>query len=50
MFSEMDMRLLFERSKELERAAREHRVAREATAKKRQNNRRVWARLVALFL
>lgn len=51
MFSEMDLRVQNERRKDFERAARQHRSAREAQDRRlRASSKRLTARLVALFL
>lgn len=50
MISEKDIRLLNERRKEFERAAREHDQSRHARQSSRNQRRSAWARLIALFL
>lgn len=50
MISEKDIRMLNERRKDFEQAARNYREAHEAAVSMRRKSRSVWARLVALFL
>ena len=50
MISEKDIRLLNERRKDYERAAREHDRSRDARLHQRKQNRSTWARIAALFL
>lgn len=50
MITETDLRVLHERRKDYERAARKHFAAREARAANRRSTRNAWARFVALFL
>ncbi|MFN8377775.1 MAG: hypothetical protein U0452_03815 [Anaerolineae bacterium] len=50
MISEKDIRLLNERRKDYERAARNHREAREARPRTVRKNRSAWARIAALFI
>ena len=50
MITETDLRMLHERKRDYERAARRHQAAREAKAATRRTNRPAWMRLVALFM
>jgi hypothetical protein len=50
MITETDLRVLHERRKDYERAARNHAAAREARAKAHRPARSAWARITALFL
>ena len=50
MINEKDIRLLNERRKDYERAARNYREAREARARDRRQKRSAWARIAALFI
>ena len=50
MITETDLRVLRERRKDYERAARRYSAAREARAANRRANRNAFVRLVALFL
>ncbi len=51
MITETDVRVLHERRKEFERAARKHQAARDATQPRSRHARRnPWARLAALFV